>query len=693
MTKPKKGAEKLIKTIIFPYRLNLTVLRKLQELLSELGMGMFISYSAEADKQLKRYTTLTERVIRLLYFLTPQNIFLSTSFNKIIKYKTLDEYFSRFESYSKLKEYYNVNKKLPITDEWYSYFIDLLKIYLFNLNFTYLLTLLLTNPAEAGKYIWNQIGQVEGILTASTLDTLQILEKNIRFKEEYTLYAIIHPQTSILINPFADLYFAVITSAILLKDSYELEDLTTTKLQIKLRNVRRYLHYGTSKLLKEDGTVIEEWIKPERLVDTRTVTLNELPELKAAGETRLKLWHEGVESDEITLYGDIDFQQAWTTHFHDFKRSKRNPYAKHVVLLLANGTIRIYNENLEVLKQYELNDDQIRTILADRQKRIWAITSYGKIYIIDTEQDKISEINLNHSISYVASLDKDDNLILSTYDSNLRETVIRVINDKGEEIKSRSIQNAVNTLITSDYSSSIYFTQVTYDPPGTGGTWYYRIYYSLIKLDDNLNTVAEYRNYITRLDPFGPDSLYAVAKQVAVLDDATLCFSLNRAVLITTDQNLNKIEKLHKEYNTLIGHKIFTQPQSFRTSILTVWAWNDYSYGDIYIYNKYLEEKCKVGSTSDPFEGYCRISDDLFCVRKGTFDYYYINTRGEVEYHKEINIFVDDMIAARRGKIYAYYNRPVTSTERRFYLYIINRNLELEKTADEKGVVRSIIAI
>jgi len=497
MTKPKKSAEDLIKNLLFPLRANLKTLRNFQELTSELGMGEFISYNAESDKQLKTFINLQERALKVMFALTPPNIFYSLHFEDILKYPFLRKFFENAPAFQELYEYYKRHHELPRPDNPLETFINMVSNFAESLTPDFLLKLLTEGPYAIFKALWDAIGTTLNVMESDPIKLLHDLEKNIKVDPQQIIKSLLDPTTAVLANPFEDLWYAVITSTIALKDAYELPDLTPINTVITLQRIRPYLSYGDIKLISEESEVIKRDLKTLSPYQTFSIDLSLLKKLTRDGKENIWIDHEGVKSNVLTLTHDLAYWTSWTTRRHDSFKTNSNLSAKHIYILTDLPRLIRVKKTLSSYEYINLPHHTYEEIFIDRDGLIWLKHESGFLKINWDEQET-EEISIEEPFDHFAGfgIDEEGNEFLAFSRSEEPEPktykVIVFHTDKtGKKLRETYFysRTATNNLFIDHFSNCYTFIQ-TITKYEENGTTYYDADGWLYKLSPELHIIG-----------------------------------------------------------------------------------------------------------------------------------------------------------------------------------------------------------
>ena len=419
MTKPKKSAEDLIKNLLFPLRANLKTLRNFQELTSELGMGEFISYNAESDKQLKTFINLQERALKVMFALTPPNIFYSLHFEDILKYPFLRKFFENAPAFQELYEYYKRHHELPRPDNPLETFINMVSNFAESLTPDFLLKLLTEGPYAIFKALWDAIGTTLNVMESDPIKLLHDLEKNIKVDPQQIIKSLLDPTTAVLANPFEGLWYAVITSTIALKEAYELPDLTPINTVITLQRIRPYLFYGDIKLMSEESGELKRDLKTLSPSQTLSIDLKQLKKLVRDGQEKIWIDHEGVKSNVLTLTYDLTYWSSWTTNRHDAFRTNSNLTASYIFILTDLPRLIRVKRTFSAYEYINLPSHTYENIFIDRDGLIWLKHESGFLKL-NWEEQTAEEITIeeqyNHFAGFGLSEEKNEFMAFSTHE-------------------------------------------------------------------------------------------------------------------------------------------------------------------------------------------------------------------------------------------------------------------------------------
>jgi len=467
MAKPKKGAEDLLKNVIFPLRINLKTLRTLQELASEIGMAEFISWNADDEEELKHYINAKHRIAKVIFALTPPNILYSLHFEQILRYPFLYDFFKDMPAFAELYEYYKRHHELPTPDNPLEAFINLITHFAQNLTPELLLKIALEGPYALFKCLWDTVGNAYDLETLDPVELFQKLEKNIKVDPNLIIESLLDPTTAVLANPYEWLWWNVLTCTIALKEAYELEDLTPINTVIVLRGIRPYLYYGDVKVFSETDGEIKRDLKTLSPEQTLSIPITQFSKLVKDGKEDVWVEHEGVKSNKITISKDLAYWRAWTTDEHDSFKTNSNLSARYIWLLTKTKKLIRVKKSLKSWDYIQLPNHSYSNIYIDREGLVWLKHESGFL-VLDYDEGEGKEITIDEPFGSFMGIGMDDegNEFLAfarqeQISEDMWELTIFETNKDGEVIRKTTLPNETYRYsVFIDHFSQIYgFTQ------------------------------------------------------------------------------------------------------------------------------------------------------------------------------------------------------------------------------------------
>lgn len=432
--KPKRFAKRLIERLTFPIRISLWTTRSMQELAQEIGMGLFIAYNAGNEERLKAYVTLLNRIIKVIYAFTPPPVFYRFYLETITRYSFLDEYFSQFESYNYLKEELSRTGKIPGYENIFEVLWDWLQNIKLIFNPLELMQAITNNIFNAFNTLWETIGTAVDVLSLEPPELLQALEKKIKGTLDTIITKLPPAEAAAMMNPFYMLSFAVIASAIMLKKAYELEDLSTPEEAITLKKIRPFLYFGTTRILSQDGKILAEVIQPLSNPTPIKVKLSDLDVNEAEGTAKIKVWHEGLESDELEIIVDTITPRTWLMPVHDAQRSSYAPQLRKLFLvgLSTSGSwkIQIYDRYLNLTRETAIIGDNWNGAFFDKDNRIWLLSPNNYIMLLDENGNELN-ITFTENVGTKHAGVTRENTLITAKQTGAREVTVYELDEQG----------------------------------------------------------------------------------------------------------------------------------------------------------------------------------------------------------------------------------------------------------------------
>lgn len=357
----RKSVNKLISFAFLPLDLALDVI-------SLLGMSLFISKSASSRQATEKSIEMLDKVIQACIYFAPFQNLMIYDFETIYNNKVLDEYFSRFKPYQIVKQRYEQTGSIYTTPQPLDYVAGLI--------------------LQLFKEIQQAIDVIISILREAPITRLlfQSYEDKITENDEQNLfycinklYSYVNIQNenlaeitpdyiSIYYNALYPAFRNVIFTAIMLMQSYEQQ----TEQQTEILNPRRFLYYGNLSIKIED---------------------------EAGNELQL---FKGKALQNVYSFTNINFKPK--TPFFDIIVNHEN------FEIAYNPVFGYFNPKRQLIKL----DDIYPPIFAKYN----AIASdESRVFTTDFYSNKVNEINLKYQFTYktltIQELNNISNISLS----------------------------------------------------------------------------------------------------------------------------------------------------------------------------------------------------------------------------------------------------------------------------------------
>lgn len=332
-----------LKTLNKGIRTLLAVPDALLDALSTMGMTCFISRSANAQKQIDVATEYVDKLIKIAIVLSPPQKLLTLYFHKIKNNKTLDEYFSQFNYYKKVKDRYEKTGSIYDPQDNVQAIIYFLQTIANMLYVGIVGTLPIFSLFDAFKAMCLAIDYAKDPTEEPNIYAWvnKLYDMLIIDSEDY---AKLHPSLETLpINPFFAFYADMIFTAIYLKNSYEQEIIPA----IKRMHERRWIKYGyTTVDIYDDATKTTKRVFADNLT-YNTINIKIDADIISPETLSVRLNHEGFVKQVGVFYSPLRIPAFFARKKKDWYGSFCTGSKQQLALLTNNGRIYIYKSNLK----------------------------------------------------------------------------------------------------------------------------------------------------------------------------------------------------------------------------------------------------------------------------------------------------------------------------------------------------------